>query len=110
MLDLPRGLELTQSETAAVLGISERQLRRTELKLLAALRGVRALRELRREFFSSEKATNFELDVRSPDANVQDGEHAPRANLSSPEGDVAPREPDRRAGLRPPRRFAKRKP
>jgi hypothetical protein len=106
--DLPRGFELTQSEAAASIGMSERQLRRTEAKLLAALRGVRALR---REFFSSENGTDSEPDVRSPDANMHDDGYAapavdePRASplpLSSGHGER------RRARLLSPERLPRR--
>lgn len=104
--DLPRGVELTQSEAAASIGISERQLRRLETTLVAALREVRVVRELWEHYFSIPGAGA--PDVRSADANGHDGEHAAHVESTSPSPGVDPTAPRVIASRRArhlPRRF-----
>lgn len=77
LCDLPRGVELTQREAAASLGITERQLRRAEIKLRAKLAALPAARELAREFGFLPVATGAcAPNVRLPDAIVQNGARA----------------------------------
>jgi hypothetical protein len=80
--DLPRGYELTQSEAAASLGVTPRQLRRDEIAVRAKLQALPAARRLASEFGFLPRATGgCAPDVRSTDENVQSVSRAPRTQV-----------------------------
>lgn len=104
LLTLPPGYELTQTEAAATLGISVRQLSRIEASLLQALGEVRDMRALAIEYgiLSSENEANHASDVRSGGRNMHDGQHGSRADDSMVHLPVSFPGGNRRASLCPP--------